>query len=305
MPGKFALAISLLLQYQPSFVNEFTVLTKRSFEYVDTETFPGKSLSTALTISIKQETNHCVTASQAKLPMSCSNCDCPFQEIRAAENPFSPVDFQCMLDDSVQRVSFDHGEVLFMQGEPSTCLYAISDGTVKICSHSSDGHEQIVGLSSPQSLLVGLQSISDERYAYTAIATTAVTACKIHHRTLLERVQHDGDLALRLIRAMNAQLAHSRSLTEVLGHNCAAAKVASFILLMTAKSTNGNGSYAFPFSRLEIANFLGLSEETVCRLMANMKREGAVNAPRGRVEIRDWDRLHAIADGVVKLKIIQ
>ena len=102
---------------------------------------------------------------------------------------------------------------------------------------------------------------------------------------------------MRLIQAMNAQLAHSRALMEVLGHKCAASKIASFILLMTPKPTKTNGGFALSFSRLEIASLLGLSEETVCRLMASMRREGAINAPRGRIEIRDWDKLHAIADG--------
>jgi CRP/FNR family transcriptional regulator len=197
----------------------------------------------------------------------------------------------------VQRVTFRAGEILFMQGQPSSCLFAVSDGMVKICAHNADGREQIVGLSSPQSLLVGLQSMNDERYAYSAIAATNVRACKVNHRTLLERVRDTGDLAMRLIHAMNAQLAHSRALMEVLGHKCAAAKIASFILLMTPKSEKANGGFALPFSRLEIASLLGLSEETVCRLMANMRREGAIHAPRGRIEIRDWDRLYAIADG--------
>mgnify|MGYP001582035991 CR=1 FL=1 len=229
--------------------------------------------------------------------MPCSKCDCPFQEIRALNGSEFSAELQCMLDDSVQRVTFRHGEVLFMQGQPSTSLFAITDGMVKICTHNPDGREQIVGLSCSQSCLVGLQSISDERYAYTAIAATDVRACKVHHRTLLERVRSKGDLAMRLIQAMNAQLAHSRSLMEVLGHRCAAAKIASFILLMTPKAKKVNGCFALPFSRLEIASLLGLTEETVCRLMASMKREGAIHAPRGRIEIRDWDRLHAIADG--------
>lgn len=206
-------------------------------------------------------------------------------------------ELQCMLDDAVQRADFRQGEILFMQGQPSSCLFAVVDGMVKICTHNADGREQIVGLSSPQSLLVGLQSMNDDRYAYSAIAASKVRACKINHRALLERVRNRGDLAMRLIKAMNAQLAHSRSLMEVLGHKCAASKIASFILLMTPKAKNGNGGFALPFSRLEIASLLGLSEETVCRLMANMKREGAIHAPRGRIEIRDWDRLHAIADG--------
>lgn len=229
--------------------------------------------------------------------MPCSNCDCPFQEIRALNGSGLSAELQCMLDDSVQRVTFRTGEILFMQGQPSSCLFAVSDGMVKICAHNADGREQIVGLSSPQSLLVGLQSMNDERYAYSAIAATNVRACKVNHRTLLERVRDKGDLAMRLIHAMNAQLAHSRALMEVLGHKCAAAKIASFILLMTPKSEKANGGFALPFSRLEIASLLGLSEETVCRLMANMRREGAIHAPRGRIEIRDWDRLYAIADG--------
>ena len=235
--------------------------------------------------------------------MPCNNCHCPFQEILAAKDSPSSAEFQCMLEDSVQHVSFRHGEVLFMQGQPSTCLFAVSEGRVKICSHNSEGHEQIVGLSSPDSSLVGLQSMGDERYAYSAIAASDVKACKINHRTLLRRVRGDSDLAMRLIYAMNAHIAHSRSLTEVLGHKCAAAKIASFLLLLAPKAERVNGGFALPFSRLEIASLLGLSEETVCRLMAGMRREGAIVAPRGKIEIRDWDRLHAIADGQSKVDI--
>ena len=232
--------------------------------------------------------------------MPCSSCDCPFQIFQAEEGPFSEAEKNCMLDDAVQHVAFDSGKVLFMQGQPSTCLYAVTEGVVKICTHSSDGREQIVGLSGPERLLVGLQSINDDRYAYSAIAATKVKACKVNHRTLLARVRDKGDLALRLVQAVNAQLAHSRALMEVLGHKCAAAKIASFILLMTPKSEHGNCRFSLPFSRMEMASLLGLSEETVCRLMANLRRQGAIHAPRGRLEIRDWDQLHAIADGNVK-----
>lgn len=235
--------------------------------------------------------------------MPCVNCDCPFHQLRALSGLDFPADMRCMLNGSVQSVTFGHGEILFMQGQPSSCLFAISDGTVKICTHNADGREQIVGLSSAQSLLVGLQSLHDDRYAYSAIAASDVTACKINHRTLMERVRDRGDLALRLIEALNAQLAHSRALMEVLGHKCAAAKIASFLLLMAPKSAKANGGFALRFSRLEIASLLGLSEETVCRLMAGMKREGAIHAPRGRIEIRDWDMLHAIADGKTRSSV--
>jgi CRP/FNR family transcriptional regulator len=229
--------------------------------------------------------------------MSCGNQNCPFFEFQIDGDQYSEAELHCNVYDALQDVTFRQGEVLFSQGQPSSSLFSLTQGMVKICSHTSDGREQIVGLSSPGNLLVGLQSINDERHAYTAIAVTPVHACKINHRTLLERVQDKGDIAVRLIQAANAQLAHSRALMEVLGHKCAAAKIASFILLMTPKSEHGNCGFAMPFSRGEMASILGLSEETVCRLMANMKRSGAIFAPRGKVEIRDWNQLQTISEG--------
>jgi CRP/FNR family transcriptional regulator len=226
--------------------------------------------------------------------MHCANCNCPFYELQNEE--FVTEELECAVNDCVHFVEFDDGEVLFMQGQPSSSLFALTEGMVKICSHTSDGREQIVGLSCPSNLLVGLQSLNDERYAYTAIAATPVKACRINHRALLAKVRSEADVAMRLIQAVNAQLAHSRALMQVMGHRCAASKIASFIMLMVPKSSNGNGAVAMPFSRVEMASLLGLSEETVCRSMAMMKRTGAIYAPRGRVEIRDWDRLSAIAD---------
>ena len=227
--------------------------------------------------------------------MHCTNCHCPFYALQA-ENDLVDDALECAIKDCVHIVEFEKDEVLFMQGQASSNLFALMEGMVKICSHTPDGREQIVGLSCPSNLLVGLQSMNDERYAYTAVASTPITACRINHRALLAKVRDQGDVAIRLIEAVNAQLAHSRALMEVMGHRCAASKIASFILLMAPKSSNGNGEISMPFSRVEMAGLLGLSEETVCRSMAMMKRMGAIYAPRGHVEIRDWDRLHAIAD---------
>jgi CRP/FNR family transcriptional regulator len=229
--------------------------------------------------------------------MPCGNRDCPFFELLTEHNLFSEAELQCAVAESLQNVSFRQGEVLFQQGQLSSSLYSLTDGSAKICTYTPDGAEHIVGLSAPGALLLGLQSLSDNRYAYTAIASSDISACKINHRVLLERVQQGGDIALRLINAINAQLAHSRALMEVLEHKCAAAKIASFLLMMVPKSEQGGCHFSLPLSRVELASLLGLSEETVCRQMAALKRSGAINAPRGRVEICDWNQLHAISEG--------
>jgi len=226
--------------------------------------------------------------------MNCSNEVCPFYELH--EGNATDPELSCLITDAVKQVHFAKGDVLFAQGQPSSSVFSLGSGIVKISNTTADGREQIVGMSTPGKLLVGLQSINDENYEYTAVAETEVTACKIRHRALLQAVQNRGDIALRLIGSINAQLAHSRALMEVIGRKCAAAKIASFIQLIVPSSTRDHKRFALPFSRSEIADLLGLSEETVCRQMAKMKRRGVLYAPRGKIEVLDWERLQLVAD---------
>lgn len=228
--------------------------------------------------------------------MSCGNNACPFHDLQAVVGAVNGTDLACRVADAVKQVRFDAGDVLFAQGEASTSLYSLSRGIVKIACHTSNGREQIVGLAHPGNLLVGLQSIETSHYQYTAVAETDVVACKIRHRGLMFEAAADSDIALRLLKALNAQLAHSRELMRVMGHKCAAAKIASFITLLIPEAERGRQHFTLPFSRAEIANLLGLSEETVCRQMAKMKRSGILYSPRGRIEILDWARLRAVAD---------
>ncbi len=228
--------------------------------------------------------------------MGCTNIVCPFHEYDPSDGLVTSCDMNCLITDALKQVRFAKGTVLFAEGQKSCCLYSLISGLVKITTITADGREQIVGLSTPGKLLVGLQSISAERYEYTAVAETEVFACKLRHRGLLRAVRNHGDVAMRLVSALNAQLAHSRALMQVMGHKCAAAKIASFIQLVVPSGIDGSQPTTLPFSRREIANLLGLSEETVCRQMARMKRRGILYAPRGRIEILDWTGLQAIAE---------
>jgi CRP/FNR family transcriptional regulator len=228
--------------------------------------------------------------------MTCGNNACPFHELDAMAGAHNGTDLACRVTNTVKEVRFDAGAVLFSQGEPSTSLYSLSRGIVKITCHTTGGREQIVGIANPGNLLLGLQSLETDSYQYTAVAETDVVACKIRHRGLLKEAEDNSDIALRLLKALNAQLAQSRELMRVMGHKCAAAKIASFITMLIPEGERIRQHFTLPFSRAEIASLLGLSEETVCRQMAKMKRSGILYSPRGRIEILDWDRLQAVAD---------
>jgi CRP/FNR family transcriptional regulator len=269
-------------------------LTNISYGYVNTEIISGYPLSTR-----SGQRAYIAQKQQSAKIMPCENHDCPFHELHIANGVSSNTEMQCLITDAVKQVSVPDETVLFNKGESSANLFALESGVVKICCITSDGREQIVGISSPGSLLVGLQSINDDCYEYSAVAATPLTACKISHRALLKKAASEAHISIRLVAALNAQLAHSRALMRVMGQKNAAAKIAAFILLMVPRSKRRSARVALPLSRMEIASLIGLSEETVCRQMARLKRHDIIRAPRGRIEVLDWRNLRAVADGGV------
>lgn len=228
--------------------------------------------------------------------MNCSNTICPFSAHSGGNGRTRPFPSNCLVSDSVKEVSFSKGDFMFSQDQQSGCVYVLTEGVAKILSVTPDGREQIVGFASPEKLMVGLQSLSNDNYAESAVAETNVAACKIRKRALLTAVTTNPEVALRLIDAMNAQLAMSRAMIRAGEHRSAVAKIAAFLLLLLPTDKHDDRRHVLPVSRSEIASILGLSEETVCRQMAKMKRRGILYAPRGGIEVYDWVKLNAVAD---------
>ena len=228
--------------------------------------------------------------------MTCANPECPFYLAPEEKGGFESDSVTCLVASTVKQVHFSKGEILFSQNEPTCCVYALTKGVVKLCDVSPSGDEQIVGLATPHKLMVGLRSLSNDVYSDSAIAETDVSACKIRKRALLVAVACKPEVAIRLIDAINTQLAMSRELMRVTEHHGARSKIAAFLNLVVPQLNGGGDRVEFPFSRSEMAGLLSLSEETVCRQMAALRRDGILYAPRGHIEIKDWERLRDIAD---------
>lgn len=242
-----------------------------------------------------------VTAPGARITMTTSKCsswDCPFHQSRVEDSKVrrsnGSTDGDCGLNGIVQPVRFTKGAVLFDENQPSLNLYALQSGMVKISSHDTDGREQIVGLAHPGKLLVGLQSLTRHVYSYSATAATPVRACRINHHALLDRAEADGAISMALLRSMNEQLGYSRLLMRAMGHRSAEAKIAALILLLVPRSQRGSTEFSLPFSRREVASMLNLSEETVCRVMARLRRDKVIQSRRGYIQIDNLEHLRLL-----------
>jgi CRP/FNR family transcriptional regulator len=159
-----------------------------------------------------------------------------------------------------------------------------------------DGRRLITGFLSAGNLL-GLAP--DGVCVYTAEAITEVTLCR-YKRVAFERlIDEVPGFAKRLLAVTSHELRAAQDRMLLLGRKSATEKVASFLLLMADRQgAEDLDEVDVPMTRTDIADYLGLTIETVSRTLTKLKQDGVIALPTfARIEIRDQDRLEELAAG--------
>jgi CRP/FNR family transcriptional regulator len=186
--------------------------------------------------------------------------------------------------------------MLFRAGDPSKYLYVVREGQVKLTRTDIDGHEHLLNLVGPGYFL-GFDAIGNSTHSYSAETLTPTVFCRIKHDDIVWLLAEAPQVSLNILLAVNEQLAQARNMIRALGQKTAIEKVAALLLsLYPPNAAGGSGKAgALHLSRQEIAKILGLTVETVSRIMAALRRKGIINAPRGRIVVAARARLQALA----------
>lgn len=187
-------------------------------------------------------------------------------------------------------------QILFRAGDPSKYLYVVREGQVKLTRTDIDGHEHLLNLVGPGYFL-GFDAIGNPTYSYSAETLTPTVFCRIKHDDIVWLLAEAPQVALNILLAVNEQLAQARNMIRALGQKTAIEKVAALLLSLYPPDTEGGSGKAgaLHLSRQEMAEILGLTVETVSRIMAELRRQGIINAPRGRIVVSARARLQALA----------
>jgi len=187
---------------------------------------------------------------------------------------------------------------VFREGDAADHVYSISGGAVKLYKLLSDGRRQIIGfLFSGDLFGLGL----DGGYAYTAETLTQTQLCRFTHRRLDSLRGEMPRLERRLFSMTVKDLVAAQEQMLLLGRKTAREKVASFLLKLSRRAVEQGlpaSPVALPMSRADIADYLGLTIETVSRTFTQLKRDGVIGLPdSGHVLLLDGWRLKETAEG--------
>ena len=174
-------------------------------------------------------------------------------------------------------------EILAQDSVVHHCMEVVA-GCVRTVSLLEDGRRQVGEFLFPGDIL---DWNGMDLAPFGAEAVTAVTLRRVAHAAIDERANRDAAFAQRLRRHAMNQACAARARCILLGRKTALERIASFLREMDSRLAQGGRQSGFeiPMSRTDIADYLGLTPETVCRTLAELRQLELVRVERSRVTI--------------------
>jgi CRP/FNR family transcriptional regulator len=227
----------------------------------------------------------------AAIPAHCASCRVRHRGICAVLTP----DELNRLAGQSRHTFHDAGEALTMESDEVTGYATVIDGVIKLSRVLRDGRQQLVGLQFSADLMGRLYATESP---LTAEAASEVELCRMPKLMLESLVGSSSELKQRLLDQSLQDLDEAREWMVTLGRKTAAERVASLLLLIAARSvghdlpTSGSVTFDLPLVRNDMADFLGLTIETVSRQISKLRNDDTIMISGHRhVVVPDIERL--------------
>jgi CRP/FNR family transcriptional regulator, nitrogen fixation regulation protein len=186
-------------------------------------------------------------------------------------------------------MSFRGNAEIYCQGEPVAYFYKVLSGAVRTCKLRIDGRRKIGGFYLSGDML-GVQV--DDEHTFSAEAITDCEVLLINRRLIMARVAREAVVARELLRLIGHELERAQDHILLLTKS-AEERLASFLLEMAGPASDGN-TIDLPMTRHDIGEYLGLSIETVCRMLTHLEATGTIEVHARQIVLRNRSALRQL-----------
>ncbi len=190
---------------------------------------------------------------------------------------------------------FSRNETIFAEGDEAQYAYKVVSGAVRLCKLMCDGRRQVATFLLPGDFF-GFEWCGTHCLTAEALSDTTIVR---YARTRLDRLGEERvEVRRRLMSLISRDLWSAQNHVLMLGRQTAKERVASFFLDLAERQAAGGGdSLTLPMGRQDIADYLGLTIETVCRAISELKRSRIIEVPnRHAIVLRNISALRAAAE---------
>lgn len=226
------------------------------------------------------------------LGLDCTDCEIKGQSMCSA--------LEAEEFDALERIGRTQGysakTTIFEQGRDAGFVYNLTAGTLRLSKLLPDGRRQIVGFAMPGDFL-GLDF--EPTHSFTADSLTPAKLCQFSRIGFNDMLDEKPRVLRRLMTMASHELAMAQEQMVVLGRRTAEEKIAAFLVGMRNRYARIHGPSVhvpLPMTRLDIGDYLGLTVETVSRMMTRMAREKTIVIVPDGVRLLDVAKLERLAE---------
>ena len=226
-----------------------------------------------------------------------SGLDCGDCEVKGLSvcSSLEPEEFDAM-ERMGRTIPVSAKATLFEQGRNADFVYNLTSGSLRLSKLLPDGRRQVVGFAMPGDFLgLGMEPA----HGFTADALTPAKICQFPRNGFSDLIDTKPRMLRRLLEMAGHELTLAQDQMMVLGRRTAEEKIAAFLIGTRNRyaRVHGNSVHVpLPMTRLDIGDYLGLTVETVSRMMTRMARERTIVIVPDGVRLLDVARLEHLAE---------
>ena len=233
-----------------------------------------------------------LVAEAARPSDPCTGCDArPFSVCNAIDQR----DIERLSTIAVS-LTIEAGRTFIEEGDPAEHFFNVTAGTAKLFKLLPDGRRQITGFA-PRGTFLGLAVSST--YAFGAEAVEAMRVCRFSRAKLRLLLDDFPAMETRLLEVASNELVAAQEQMLLLGRKTARERLASFLVTRASCGARYAEKVTLPMTRSDIADYLGLTIETVSRTLTRFKSERLIDIPSAsEIVMRDHGALESLATGL-------
>ncbi|QOC22272.1 helix-turn-helix domain-containing protein [Wenzhouxiangella sp. AB-CW3] len=196
-----------------------------------------------------------------------------------------------------RRQPVERNDHLFHGGQRLKSVAVLRTGSVKAYNVSHDGDEIVSGFYLPGEV-IGLDALSSEKHPGFAVALEDSRYCEIPYRDFERMLAESPKLNQVMLRMLSEEMTETRELLLVVGRLDARTRVSLFLLSLSrrlARRKQDPDCFRLTMDRRDVANYLGLTIETVSRTLSALQRENIIEVRGKQVRILDRSALQRAA----------
>lgn len=199
----------------------------------------------------------------------------------------------------IEHLTFNKGDFLTKEGDLLSSMFILNEGSVKLTKYNQEGKEQILNILTEGDVFGEYHLFSDnEPYNYSAIALTDVKLCALRKEEMDYLIQKHPIIGKKLMGGLSRKLIQAQNLVQNLSNVNTSSKVA-FILLEIANQyghlEDGHMVVPIPMTREELANYAGVTRETMSRKLGAFNKEQLIETVGNKIiVIKDIEALKSI-----------